>query len=96
MDSEPHLGNKPSSPNRLESLRLGQEGEKQLPEEEDPYSLNGPSISLLGLVIAFVMLVIPFFAVLTDRPSSKESFVPTALEQNGSQSFTSIPFTRFS
>ena len=81
MDSEPPLVEKHSS--GFESLRLKTEGDQQLPDHEDPYSLNGPSIALVGLAIAFLLIGIPLIVVFLDRPSSQESFLPINIDPNG-------------
>ena len=93
MDSEPPLLARKTS-SKVESLGFNQEGDQHIVEEEDPYSLNGPSIALLGLAIAFLMVGMPLIAVLTERPSNNQSFLPTFLDRNGSKSSPPISFSR--
>ena len=63
-------------------------------EEEDPYSLSGPSIALFGLAIAVFSIAVPLAAVLTERPLDRETKLPTALQRDGFKSPRPISFTR--
>ena len=80
MDLEPHLINKRSS--ELDSTLLNKESEQLSSEDEDPYSFNSTSTSLIGLAIVFVMLGIPLVAVISERPETTKSF-STSINQNG-------------
>tara|TARA_Y100001968_G_scaffold63243_1_gene54003 strand:- start:20 stop:268 length:249 start_codon:yes stop_codon:yes gene_type:complete len=80
MDLEPHLINKGFSGS---DPSLTNNEMDQLPsEEEDPYSLNSTSTSLIGLAIVFVMLGIPLLAVISERPETTNSSL-TSINQNG-------------
>ncbi len=87
MDLEPHLIKKQSSD--LESTFFNKETD-QPSDDEDPYSLNGTSTSLIGLAIVFVMLGIPLLAVINERPETKKSLIPTSTNQNGPESSSSL------
>tara|TARA_B100000579_G_C22043527_1_gene493766 strand:- start:21 stop:224 length:204 start_codon:yes stop_codon:yes gene_type:complete len=52
-------------------------------DDEDPYSFNSTSTSLIGLAIVFVMIGIPFLAVISERPETTNSFKQTSINQNG-------------
>ena len=93
MDPEPLAVSRPSS-QVDESLRSFDQGDIQGMDEEDPFSLNEPSIAFLGLAIAIATIVIPLVAVLIDRPLGRENIVPTALERDGSKSSPPISLTR--
>ena len=80
MDLEPHLIKKQSSD--LDTPLLNKETDQLSSDDEDPYSFNSPSTSLIGLAIVFVMLGIPFLAVISDRPETTKS-LPTSINQNG-------------
>ena len=80
MDLEQHLINKQSS--ELDPHLLNKEKDQLSSDDEDPYSFNSPSTSLIGLAIVFVMLGIPFLAVLSERPETTKS-IPTSINQNG-------------
>lgn len=80
MDLEPHLINKRSS--ELDSPLLNKEKDQLSSDDEDPYSFNSTSTSLIGLAIVFVMLGIPLLAVISERPETTKS-VSTSLTQNG-------------
>ena len=82
MDLEPHLIKKQSS--ALEPPLLNKEKDQISSDDEDPYSFNSPSTSLIGLAIVFVMLGIPLFAVMSERPESSKS-MPSLINQNGPQ-----------
>ena len=79
MDLEPHLLNKRSS--EMEPL-LSQDKDQISIDEEDPYSFNSTSTSLIGLAIVFVMLGIPLLAVISERQETTKS-LPTFINQNG-------------
>tara|TARA_B100000579_G_scaffold266941_1_gene220149 strand:- start:253 stop:501 length:249 start_codon:yes stop_codon:yes gene_type:complete len=80
MDLEPHLIKKqlsesnPSLFNK-ESVQLSS-------DDEDPYSFNSTSTSLIGLVIVFVMLGIPVLVVINES-SDTTKIIPTSMNQNG-------------
>ena len=80
MDLEPHLIKNPSS--KLDLNLLNKEKDQLSTDDEDPYSFNSTSTSLIGLAIVFVMLGIPLFAVISDRPDTTKS-IPTLINQNG-------------
>ena len=88
MDLEPHLIKKQSTP--LDPPFFNKESDQPSSEDDDPYSLNGTSTSLIGLAIVFVMLVIPILAVLSERPQTKKSLIPTSIHQNGPKSSSSL------
>ena len=81
MDSEPHLIKKKNA--ELEPPFLNKEIDQKLSDDEDPYSFNSTSTSLIGLAIVFVMLGIPLLAVISERPETTKSFIPTSINQNG-------------
>ena len=81
MDLEPHLTKKQSS--ELDPALLNKETDKISSDDEDPYSFNSTSTSLIGLAIVFVMLGIPLFAVISERPETTKSFIRTSINQNG-------------
>ena len=80
MDLEPNLNKKQSS--ELDPPWLDKETDQLSAEDEDPYSFNSTSSSLIGLVIVFLMLGIPLFAVISERPETTKSF-PTLMNRNG-------------
>ena len=80
MDFEPHLISKRSSD--LEHPLLIKETDQLSAEDEDPFSFNSTSTSLIGLAIVFVMLGIPLFAVVSER-SETTKILPTSINQNG-------------
>ncbi len=80
MDLEPHLIKKQSS--ELDPPWLSKEQDQLSSDDEDPYSFNSTSTSLIGLVIVFVMLGIPLFAVISERPETTK-IIPTSIKQNG-------------
>ena len=93
MDSEPPLINKQSS--KFDSPLLNSDSDKFPSDDEDPYSFSSTSTSLIGLAIVFLMLGIPFLAVINERPASKKSILPTSLNQNGSEPSTSFSISWF-
>ena len=80
MDLEPHLIKKQSS--ELDPLLLKKETDQISSDDEDPYSFNRTSTSLIGLAIVFVMLGIPLLAVISQRPETTK-ILPTSINQNG-------------
>ena len=91
MDLEPHLIKKQSA--ELDSPFLNKETNQLSSDDEDPYSFNSTSTSLIGLVIVFVMLGVPLLAVISERPETKKSLIPTSINQNGSESSSSFTIT---
>ena len=80
MDLEPHSINKQSP--EIDSPLLNKEKDQLSADDEDPYSFNSTSTSLIGLAIVFVMLGIPLLAVISERPETTKS-LPTSINQNG-------------
>ena len=80
MDLEPHLMNKQSS--EFDTALLDKEQDQVSSDDEDPYSLNSTSTSLIGLAIVFVMLGVPLLAVITESPETTKS-LSTSINQNG-------------
>jgi len=80
MDLEPHLIKKQSS--EFEAAFLEKEQEQVSSDDEDPYSFNSTSTSLIGLAIVFVMLGVPLLAVITESPETTKS-LSTSINQNG-------------
>ena len=80
MDLEPHLINKRSL--ELDLPSLDKETDQLSSDDEDPYSFNSTSTSLIGLAIVFVMLGIPLLAVISERPETTKS-IPTSINKNG-------------
>ena len=80
MDLEPHLFKKQSS--EFESTFLDKEKDQVSSDDEDPYSFNSTSTSLIGLAIVFVMLGVPLLAVITESPETTKS-LSTSINQNG-------------
>ena len=87
MDLEPHLIKKQSA--ELDSLLI-KETDQLSSDDEDPYSFNSTSTSLIGLAIVFVMLGVPLLAVFSKRPEIKKSLVPISINQNGPESSSSL------
>ena len=82
MDLEQHLIKKQSS--ELDSTLLNKEKDQLSSDDEDPYSFNSTSTSLIGLAIVFVMLGIPLLAVISERPETETTkSLPTFINQNG-------------
>ena len=79
MDLEPHLIKKQSS--EVDTALLDKEKD-QVSSDEDPYSFNRTSTSLIGLAIVFVMLGVPLLAVITESPETTKS-LSTSINQNG-------------
>ena len=88
MDLEPYLIKKQST--ELNSTFFNKETNQPLSDDEDPYSFNSTSTSLIGLAIVFVMLGVPLLAVISERPETKKSLIPTSLNQNGPESSSSF------
>ena len=80
MDLEPHLIKEQSS--EFDSALLDKEKDQVSSDDEDPYSFNSTSTSLIGLAIVFVMLGIPLLAVISERPETTK-ILPTSINQNG-------------
>ena len=88
MDLEPHLIKKQSA--EPDPPFFKKETDQPSSDDDDPYSLTSTSSSLIGLAIVFLMLGIPFLAVLNERPSAKKSVMPTSVDKNGPQSSSSF------
>ena len=88
MDLEPHLIKKQYSD--LDSHFFNKETDQPSSDDEDPYSFNSPSSSLIGLAIVFVMLGVPLLAVIIERPETKNFLIPTSINQNGPESSSSL------
>ena len=84
MDLEPHLIKKQSAD--LEASFFNKETDQPSSDDEDPYSFNSTSTSLIGLAIVFVMLGVPLLAVISERAETKKSLIPTSVNQNGPKS----------
>ena len=80
MDLEPHLIKKQST--ELDSNFFNKEPDQPISDDEDPYSFNSTSTSLIGLIIVFVMLGIPLLAVISERPETTKN-IPILINQNG-------------
>ena len=94
MDPEPAAGSRPSKDFEISS-RSPHQALREGVDDEDPFSLSGTSIALLGLAIAIAVVGVPLLAIVTDRPVGRESLVPTAFESDGSKSSSSFSLTRF-
>tara|TARA_B100001250_G_scaffold303919_1_gene265732 strand:+ start:216 stop:512 length:297 start_codon:yes stop_codon:yes gene_type:complete len=88
MDLEPHLIKEQSSD--IDAPQFKKESDQLSSDDEDPYIFHRTSTSLIGLAIVFVMLGIPLLAVISERPETKKSFVPTSINQNGPKSSSSF------
>ena len=89
MDLEPHLIKKQSV--ELDPPFFNKETDQPSSDDEDPYSFNSTSTSLIGLAIVFLMIGVPLLAVISKRPETKKSLIPSSINQNGlepSSSFT--------
>ena len=80
MDLEPHLMKNQSSEN--DPSLFNNENDQLSSDDDDPYSFNSTSTSLIGLAIVFAMLGIPLFAVISERPETTK-IIPTSINQNG-------------
>ena len=94
MDPEPAAGSRPSTDFEISSRSSHQHVREGI-DDEDPFSLSGTSIALLGLAIAIAVVGVPLLAIVTDRPVERESLVPTTLKSNGSKSSSPFSITRF-
>ena len=90
MDLEPHLIKKQSSD--LDFPFINKETDQPFSDDDDPYSFSSTSTSFIGLAIVFVMLLIPFLAVINERPKTKESILPTSINHNGPKSSSALSF----
>ena len=88
MDLEPHLINKQSP--EIDPLLLNKEKDQLSADDEDPYSFNSTSTSLIGLAIVFVMLGVPLLAVISERSETKKSLIPTSINQHGLEPSASL------
>tara|TARA_B100000214_G_scaffold284440_1_gene213983 strand:- start:56 stop:352 length:297 start_codon:yes stop_codon:yes gene_type:complete len=91
MDLEPHLTKKQSF--ELDAPFLNNETNHSTSDSEDPYSFTSTSTSLIGLAIVFLMLGMPLLAVINERPKTKKSILPSSINQNGSESSSSLTIT---
>ena len=80
MDLDPHLIKKRSSDPDHSSLAI--ETDQLSSENEEPFSFNSTSSSLIGLAIVLVMLGIPLLTVISERPETTK-ILPTSIKQNG-------------
>ena len=80
MDLEPHFIKKQLSESNPSFFN--KESVKLSSDDEDPYSFNSTSTSLIGLVIVFVMLGIPVLVVINES-SDTTKIIPTSMNQNG-------------
>ena len=80
MDLEPHLIKKQSS--EFDSTLHDKEKDQVSSDDEDPYSFNSTSNSLIGLAIVFIMLGVPLLAVIIESPETTKS-LSTSINQNG-------------
>ena len=88
MDLEPHLIKKQSA--EPDPPFFKKETDQPSSDDDDPYSLTSTSSSLIGLAIVFLMLGIPLLAVISERPKTKKSLIPTSINQNGPESSSSF------
>ena len=91
MDLEPHLIKNQSSD--LDSPLFSKETDQLSSDDEDPYSFNSTTTSLIGLAIVFVMLGVPLLAVISERPDRKQSLIQTSINQNGPESSPPLPIS---
>ena len=84
MDLEPNLIKKQST--RLDFPYFNKETNQTSSDDEDPFSFNSTSTSLIGLAIVFVMLGVPLLAVISERPETQKNLITTSINQNGSES----------
>ena len=94
MDLEPRLIKTQSAD--LDPSFFSKETDQLSSDDEDPYSFNSTSTSLFGLAIVFAMLGVPLLAVISERPETKKSLIPTYINQNGPESSSSLPIARIS
>ena len=90
MESEPaSINNSASSKGAMKNSSSSDQN------DEEPYSLSGPSIVLIGTTIAIATLGVPLVAIITDKPLGKESTVhPTAIQIDESKPTLPISLTR--
>ena len=88
MDLEPNLIKKQSA--EIDSTFFNKETDQSSSDDEDPYSFNSTSTSLIGLAIVCVMLGVPLLAVMSEKPETKKSLIPTSINQNGLESSSSL------
>ena len=91
MDLEPNLI-KMQSP-EIDSTFFNKETDQSSSDDEDPYSFNSTSTSLIGLAIVCVMLGVPLLAVISEKPETKKSLIPTSINQNGLEPSSSLTIT---
>ena len=65
MDRDPKQFVKNSSNDNITSISNGDEGGR---EEDDPLSLKDASITFIGIILAFMAVLIPSASVLLERP----------------------------
>ena len=80
MDLEPHLIKRQSS--EIDPPLFNNENDQSSSDDEDPYSFNSTSTSLIGLAIVFVTLGIPLLTVISERPETTKS-LSTSINHNG-------------
>ena len=88
MDLESHLIKNQSTD--LDPTFLNKETDQSSSDDEDPYSFNSTSTSLIGLAIVFLMLGIPFLTVISKRPETEKTITPTSINQNGPESSSTL------
>ena len=88
MDLESNLINKQSP--EIDPTLLNKEKDQLSADDEDPYSFNSTSTSLIGLAIVCVMLGVPLLAVISEKPETKKSLIPTSINPNGPESSPSF------
>ena len=91
MDLEPHLMKKRSVDH--DPSFFNKETDQLSSDDDDPYSFNSTSTSLIGLAIVFIMLGVPLLAVISNRSETKKSLIPTYINQNGPESSSSFTIT---
>ena len=94
MDLEPHLIKKQTT--ALDPPFFNKDTDQPSSDDEDPYSFNSTSTSLIGLAIVFVMLGVPLLAVISERKETRKSLIPTSINQNGPESSSSLTISRIS
>ena len=88
MDLESNLIKNQS--NQLDPSLLDNGTDQLSSGDEDNYSFNSTSTSLIGLAIVFLMLGTPFLGVINVRPETKKIILPTSIDQNGPESSSSL------
>ena len=94
MDLEPHLIKKQST--EFDSPSFNKETDETSFDDEDSYIFNSTSSSLIGFAIVFLMLGVPLLSVISERPETKKSLIPTSINQNGLESSSSLAISRIS